>query len=146
MSNNYILKHIAQDLIARNIQQEYIFSASRSGGAGGQNVNKVNTKVELRFCVCASAILTFDEKAMVAEFLCNRLNANGELVITSTKTRSQFKNKELCAEKLTLIIAKALVPKVERVSTRPTKAANEKRLTQKKQRAQIKAGRKKFDE
>lgn len=141
-----ISKHIAQQLTERCIQQEYIFSASRSGGAGGQNVNKVNTKVELRFSIEKSIILTADEKQILLSKLYGKLNAEGEIVVTSTLTRSQLKNKELCSTKLTNLLAKALTPITKRIATKPSKASTEKRLSDKKQRSEIKVERRKWRE
>ena len=129
----------------RNFQDEFVFQASRSGGPGGQNVNKVSSKVELRFNIAASANLTEDEKSVILVKLANKINKLGELVIVAQTDRSQLKNKEKVTEKFYLLIEKALTPRKKRMKTRPTKASVERRLESKRVQSTIKAGRKDFD-
>jgi len=125
---------------------EWVFSASRSSGPGGQNVNKVSTKMELRFHVQNSALLTGEEKQIILEKLANQINNEGYLVLTCQTTRSQITNKELVIEKFYALIAKALTPRKKRVATKPGKASKERKLKEKKIVAEKKQRRKKPDE
>jgi ribosome-associated protein len=113
-------------------------SASRSGGPGGQNVNKVSTKIELRFPVPASEALTEEEKQLVLHKVKNRINLEGELIITSATERSQWRNREKAEQKFLDIIEKALTVPRRRKQTKPTAASNQKRIERKKQTAQKK--------
>jgi len=126
----------------RNFQDEFVFQTSRSGGPGGQNVNKVSSKVELRFNIEASACLTDDEKSVILAKLANKINKLGELVIVAQTDRSQLKNKEKAMEKFYLLIEKALTPRKKRLKTSPTRASVERRLETKRVQSGIKAGRK----
>ena len=126
----------------RNFQDEFVFQTSRSGGPGGQNVNKVSSKVELRFNIEASACLTDDEKSVILAKLANKINKLGELVIVAQTDRSQLKNKEKAMEKFYLLIEKALTPRKKRLKTSPTRASVERRLESKRVQSTIKAGRK----
>ena len=125
----------------RNFQDEFVFQASRSGGPGGQNVNKVSSKVELRFNVATSALLTEDEKSVIQAKLANKINNLGELIIVSQTERSQLKNKEKVIEKFYLLIERALTPRKKRLKTNPTRASVERRLESKRVQSTIKAGR-----
>ena len=122
----------------RDFSSEFRFSASRSGGPGGQNVNKVSTKVELRFHVTRSNLLSEEEKEMILDKLKSRINAEGELVLASQSERSQLKNKEKVIERFYILITKALTPEKERKHTKPSKASKEKRLKEKKATAEKK--------
>jgi ribosome-associated protein len=113
-------------------------SASRSRGPGGQNVNKVSTKIELRFPVPASEALTEEEKQLVLHKVKNRINLEGELIITSATERSQWRNREKAEQKFLDIIEKALTVPRRRKQTKPTAASNQKRIERKKQTAQKK--------
>ena len=128
----------------RDFADEFVFSASRSGGPGGQNVNKVSTKVELRFNIGNSAHLNDAEKQLLSGKLSNKINSEGELILVSQSERSQLKNKEKVVEKFYLLLDKALTPKKKRLRTSPTRASKEKRLEGKKIKSQIKEGRKKL--
>jgi ribosome-associated protein len=128
----------------RKLENEFTFSTSRSSGPGGQNVNKVNTKVELRFNIDNSEILSNHEKHKIKYRLNNRITTNNELIITSQDERSQLKNKEKAIEKFYQIISMALKNHKKRKPTKPTRSSVEKRLNQKKQHAQKKSLRKKL--
>lgn len=125
-----------------DFSSEFIFQASRSSGPGGQNVNKVSSKVELRFNLWGSALLDEQEKTIVAEKLANKINKEGELVLVAQTDRSQLKNKEKVIEKFYHLLEKALMPPKKRHKTKPTKASVEKRLESKRVKSMIKAIRK----
>jgi ribosome-associated protein len=133
------------DIRDRNFQDEFVFQASRSGGPGGQNVNKVSSKVELRFHIANSVLLNEEEKTIIAEKLINKINNLGELILVSQTERSQLQNKEKVIEKFYFLIKKALTPRKKRLNTKPTKASVEKRLESKRVQAKIKANRKDVD-
>jgi ribosome-associated protein len=130
----------------RDFTPELKFSSSRSSGPGGQNVNKVNSKIELRFNISNSEILNEDEKVIIFNKLKNKINSDGELIITVQTDRSQLKNKQEAIEKFNDLITKALTPRKKRRSTSPTKASVEKRLKVKKKEGEIKQLRRKIDE
>jgi ribosome-associated protein len=118
--------------IKRQLENECVFSASRSSGPGGQNVNKVNTRVELRFSVTNSNIFSEEEKTRVFLKLGNRINSDGELLLTSDSERTQLGNKQMVIEKFFLMIEKALTIQRKRIKTRPTFSSKLKRLDGKK--------------
>jgi ribosome-associated protein len=119
-------------MINRNFEPEFSFQTSRSGGPGGQNVNKVNSKVELRFHIGSSNLLSDKEKILIHKNLKNRITIDGELIIVSQEERSQLRNKEIVIERFYTIIEKALKPKKKRVKTKPTLSSKLKRLKKKK--------------
>ncbi len=127
-----------EDLKIRGLEKELQFSASRSTGAGGQNVNKVNTKVELRFSVISTLIFSDEEKELIINKLKNRLNNDGELVLVCQEARSQLANKLAVTEKFYRLLASALTLPLPRKETRPTKASKIKRLESKKFRSTVK--------
>jgi ribosome-associated protein len=129
----------------RDFSSEFIFNASRSSGPGGQNVNKVNSRVELRFSITRSELLTEDEKEILLNKLKNKINSEGELLIVAQTDRSQLKNKEESIEKFYTLLTKALTPIKRRRATRPTKASIEKRLEVKKLNSEKKEYRRKID-
>lgn len=120
-------------------------SFSRSGGPGGQNVNKVNTKVTARVVIGSIEILNDNQKALVRNKLHGRINEDDELVISVSDTRSQLKNREIALIRITNLINASLhVPK-KRKKTRPSRRAREKRLENKRQISQKKNSRRSID-
>lgn len=124
------------------IIKELIFTATRSSGKGGQNVNKVSTKVELRFDVLNSESLKSDEKERIYSKLGNRISGEGILILTSDSERTQLGNKKKVIELFFELIGKALVKPKKRIETNPTKASKEKRLKEKKLQSDKKKQRK----
>jgi ribosome-associated protein len=125
----------------QDFTKEFEFRTSRSGGPGGQNVNKVSSKVELRFHVANSELLTETQKALIVEKLANYLTNEGYLQLICQEARSQLANKETCIKKFYELLHKAFTrPKIRR-ATRPSRAARQERLTGKKQQAEKKANR-----
>lgn len=116
----------------KQLEQEILFSATRSSGPGGQNVNKVNTRVELRFSVTNSTVFSEEEKARIFLKLKNRINSEGELIITSQAARSQLDNKEKVLEKFFEVAEKALTLQKKRLKTTPTITSRLKRMESKK--------------
>jgi ribosome-associated protein len=131
-----------EDLKYRNFESEFVFSTSRSGGPGGQNVNKVSTKVELRFSINSTLLLSETEKEMIFKKLKNKINKEGELLLVSQSERTQLRNKEVVTEKFYDLVAKALTVPLKRRKTRPTLSSKLKRLEEKKNRGFIKKLRK----
>jgi ribosome-associated protein len=126
----------------RDFSNELHFSASRSSGPGGQNVNKVNTKVELRFHIPSSALLSDDEKALLMEKLAKKINSEGELILVVQTERSQIRNKEKVFEKFYTLVTRALNPRKKRKPTKPSQASKEDRLEEKRKQAEKKIWRK----
>ncbi len=131
-----------EELKYRGFEQEFNFSASRSGGPGGQNVNKVSTKVELRLNLLNSSSLSEKEKELLFSKLKNRINKEGELIIVSQSERTQLLNKQAATEKFYILISGALTVPKYRKATRPTFTSKLKRLEEKKSRGSIKKLRK----
>jgi ribosome-associated protein len=124
---------------------ELAFAFSRSGGPGGQNANKVASKVELRWNPTTSdalaGALSLDERAWVLQRLKNRLTTDGTLIITSTATRDQLKNRDDATEKLALIVRTALDRPKPRKPTKVSKGAKRRRVADKRHHAEIKRNR-----
>lgn len=120
---------------------EFRFRFSRSGGAGGQHVNKVSTRVELLFDLAGSPSMTEGQKRMAAAALATRMDATGVLSLVVDTSRSQWKNRELAVERLQALLQHALRPRVKRVPTRAHRGAHERRLQTKKLRSRQKADR-----
>lgn len=126
-----------------SLLSECTFQTSRSSGAGGQHVNKVNTRVELRWDVPGSALLSDLEKQVLKEKLASRMNKEGELIIASEKTRSQLRNREDCMERFRQLIFEAFRPVKKRIATRPGRRSRENRIQLKKKRSDQKQQRRK---
>lgn len=138
------MRALSEDKIQKLIKEAKIVS-SRSGGPGGQNVNKVNTKVTLRFKVSSSEVLNETQKRLLLKKLSSRLSTDGMLIVSSQEERSQIQNKEIVIKKFCNLVQKNLKPQKPRKATKPTKASKEKRLKEKKEVSEKKKWRGKID-
>ncbi|HQT90867.1 MAG TPA: alternative ribosome rescue aminoacyl-tRNA hydrolase ArfB [Candidatus Kryptobacter bacterium] len=120
---------------------ELEFRTSRSGGPGGQNVNKVESKVELLFDVSKSSSLSDAQRARLFSRLGNRIDTDGVLHLSSQVSRSQWENKEIVVSEFARLLKAALKPVKKRVKTRPSKTSREKRLKRKKIHSEKKKSR-----
>ena len=120
---------------------EFEFLTSRSSGPGGQNVNKVNTKVTLRFDVTNSQILTIEEKEIIKQKLVTRLTTENVLILSSQEKHSQLQNKESVLAKFDKLLVKAFEKKKTRKPTRPSKGAIQNRIQKKKKNSEKKKWR-----
>ncbi|UXE69164.1 MAG: aminoacyl-tRNA hydrolase [Chryseotalea sp. WA131a] len=127
-------RQVTSQLVASELE----FVTSRSSGPGGQNVNKVNTKVTLRWPVVASVILSSEERDTITQKLASRITLEGELVISAQDKRSQLQNKEAALARLDELLTKAFVKKKKRKATKPSKVAVQKRIESKKRQGEKK--------
>lgn len=131
--------------VKEQLIKECIFKTSRSGGKGGQNVNKVSSKVELIFNVANSVYFNEEQKKLIVAKLTTRLDSEGNLHIVSQEDRSQLLNKQRTVIKLVDLLNKCLQVQKKRKPTKVPKAVIERRLTDKSVIAQKKKDRKRFD-
>jgi ribosome-associated protein len=124
---------------------ELQFQTSRSSGPGGQNVNKVESRVELRFSIPASQLLTDEQKTTLLQKLASKLTTEGELLIAAQEDRSQLRNKEIAVQKFHDTLSKALHKPKPRKATKPSKGAVRQRLESKKKHGDKKANRGRVD-
>jgi len=125
-----------------DFKNELKYSTSRSSGPGGQNVNKVNTRVTLSWDIANSEVLEDDQRQLLLEKLKSKITNDGVLILSSQNTRSQLKNKQEVTGKLEKLLVQAFNVKKKRKPSKPTKASIKKRLDQKKRQSEKKSRRK----
>jgi ribosome-associated protein len=118
-----------------DFSSEIHYKTARSGGSGGQNVNKVETMAEALWPIASSRFFSDEEKATILERLHRKINKQGSLAVKCSETRSQLENKQIAAAKLADLVARCLVKPKKRKATKPSKAAKEKRLESKRKDA-----------
>lgn len=130
---------------SKDLYTELVFKTSRSGGKGGQNVNKVSTKVELAFNPSSSQILTEEQKTTLQEKWLNKLTNEGNLLIVSQSERTQLGNKRVVLYKFDLLLEQAFKVVATRKKTKVPRAVIEKRLIVKKRKSELKRSRGSID-
>ena len=131
---------------SNQLLSELIFKTARSSGPGGQNVNKVNSKVILKWDVVHSNTITPEQKEVLLKKAASRLTTNGVLILSEQSSRSQVQNKEVVMQKLDKLLKAAFTPRKIRKATKPTNASKHKRVDAKKHRAEKKQWRRKNPE
>ena len=144
-SHSQITVMTLQELLKQDFSTEFQFQASRSGGAGGQNVNKVSTKVELRFNVATSSLLDDNQKKLIQKKHKNQINSAGELIIVSQEERTQLRNKNTTIKKFKELLMKALTIPKKRIKVTPTAGMIAERLKNKKMASDKKSNRGRID-
>jgi ribosome-associated protein len=128
---------------SKDLTQEIIFFASRSGGPGGQHVNKVSTKITLKWDVIHSMALNEEQKSNLSKKLAHYLTKEGILLLSSASSRSQLQNRKSVLSKLDRLLVSAFTPRKIRKATKPGKVARRKRIQEKKLRSEKKQWRQK---
>lgn len=122
-------------------EHELTFTASRSGGPGGQHVNKVATRITVTFDVLATPSLTAEQRARIVDRLGTRIDARGRIRVSCGRHRSQARNREEVVARLSALLARTLAVEAPRVATKVPAASKRKRLGDKRHRSEIKRGR-----
>lgn len=146
MTTANFINVIAGGITVRIPRSELVFRTARSGGPGGQNVNKVETRVELEFDVAGSRGLSHAQKEVLFERLASRITSGGILRVVAQESRSQWSNREQAIKKFVDLLQKALRPRKKRLPTRPSSSARERRLEAKKRKGEKKRMRGMRDE